>query len=312
MNKHPLISVLIATYNRQDILPRALNSVLRQPYRNIEVIIVDDASSDDTRNVVSSFNDPRIKYIRHEKNRGVACATNAAFKNSTGEYIAIIGDDDEWIDTDKLRMQLQAFLENRNEKIGVVCTGFRYVSERNGVTKKIVTPKEPRNLEEYILIQNALIASTTILMPRYVWKELGGYDEKVPRGVDSDLFRRLIFNNYKVHFIPQIMVNVYVDREDRMGLKDNIDLIYPHIESENLKFEKYPDKFKLYPKAKSGVLRKIGDHYLRLWKISGRYSDIEQARNYFKKSMFYNPCNYRSLIRYLITIFPGLTNLFVK
>jgi glycosyltransferase involved in cell wall biosynthesis len=89
----PLVSVLIPTYNRKWLLPRALQSVLTQTYRNVEVILVNDAG-EDVQDVVDKFNDPRIKYFQNEKNLDLAGTRNVALKHSTGDYICLLDDDD--------------------------------------------------------------------------------------------------------------------------------------------------------------------------------------------------------------------------
>lgn len=91
----PLISVVLTTYNRQNLLPRAVDSVLKGTYQNFELLIIDDASTDDTLEVVGSFKDSRIKYHRMESNRGVLRARNRGFDLATGDYITILDDDDE-------------------------------------------------------------------------------------------------------------------------------------------------------------------------------------------------------------------------
>ena len=93
--KNPLISVTIATYNRAHLLPRAINSVLNQTYQNFELIIVDDNSTDGTKEVVKSYTDRRIIYHRHEKNKGYLAARNTGWNFSQGEYNCQLGDDDE-------------------------------------------------------------------------------------------------------------------------------------------------------------------------------------------------------------------------
>ncbi len=90
-----LVSIIIPTYNRGYIIADALNSVLNQSYRNIEVIVVDDASSDGTEELVKSFGDGRISYIRHDANRGEAGATNTGILRSRGEFITFLDSDDE-------------------------------------------------------------------------------------------------------------------------------------------------------------------------------------------------------------------------
>ena len=105
-----LISINITTYNRSHLLARCLDSVISQTYKNIEIVIVDDYSTDDTANVVDQYiaRDPRIKYIRHKRNLGNAFSRNTAINNGTGKYVAFMDDDDVWIDSDKLVKQVKA------------------------------------------------------------------------------------------------------------------------------------------------------------------------------------------------------------
>lgn len=91
----PLVSVILATYNRSNLLPRAIDSVLRGTYANIELIVVDDASPDRTPEVVSRFKDSRIRYVRMPENGGVLRARNRGFDMATGDYVTILDDDDE-------------------------------------------------------------------------------------------------------------------------------------------------------------------------------------------------------------------------
>jgi GalNAc5-diNAcBac-PP-undecaprenol beta-1,3-glucosyltransferase len=98
MKAQPVISAIITTYNRAGLVPRAIESALYQTVREIEVIVVDDASTDDTARVVQSIQDSRICYVRHVSNRGLAAAgRNTGIRLARGEYIAFLDDDDIWL-----------------------------------------------------------------------------------------------------------------------------------------------------------------------------------------------------------------------
>ncbi|MGB3624622.1 MAG: glycosyltransferase family 2 protein, partial [Henriciella sp.] len=107
MKPGSLVSVVIPTYNRARTLRRAVESVLRQSYTNLELIVVDDASTDDTKAVLSSINDPRMRVITYEFNRGCAAARNIGARDARGEYLAFQDSDDEWL-ADKLSKQVAA------------------------------------------------------------------------------------------------------------------------------------------------------------------------------------------------------------
>lgn len=107
----PLISVIIPSYNRAHLINEACTSVLSQTYSNIELIIVDDCSTDNTKEVVSSIKDSRVHYYCLEKNSGACIARNLGIEKATGDYIAFNDSDDRW-HSDKLEKQISFLIEN--------------------------------------------------------------------------------------------------------------------------------------------------------------------------------------------------------
>lgn len=294
----PLVSVLIGTYDRSDVLDRAIESVLEQTYSNIEIIVIDDHSPESARDVVSSFDDP-ITFARHEKNRGWGAAMNTAFEHADGELLAMIGDDDRWCDQRKLEKQVEALRDKTCENVGIVCTGWRVVSEETGEVKSETAPERPANLTQHILGENRIIQSIGAVVTREAWETVGGTDEEIPRGIDSDLFRRIILDGYDVLFLTDPMIEIYVDRDDRMTRKQHPEDIWPHIESERAKLEKFPEAFNEYPASHARVLEKIGTHLIRIYRSTHDSDRLAQARRYFHKSLSYNPLHWKAAVRYL-------------
>lgn len=115
----PLVSVLISTYNRSRLLRRAINTVLMQDFRDFELVIIDDHSTDDTSQVVASFSDPRIRYIRNETNVGAKLGDRAhvqrfVYELMRGSYFVYLCDDDYWLFPDLLRRQVDIFQKSDN------------------------------------------------------------------------------------------------------------------------------------------------------------------------------------------------------
>lgn len=112
------MSVIIPTHNRADFLLKSINSVLRQTYRDIELIVVDDGSTDETLQVVSGLADRRVRLVRHEYKRGPSAARNSGLRNANGQYVAFLDSDDEWL-PEKLQKQIDAF-HQMPEDVGMI------------------------------------------------------------------------------------------------------------------------------------------------------------------------------------------------
>src|SRR4051812_7026351 len=103
------VSVVIPTFNRADLLPQAVDSVLAQSMSDLELVVVDDASIDDTPLVMERYaTDPRVRYLRNEQNSGIARSRNRGIEATSAPFIALLDSDDVWLDRDKLRVQLDA------------------------------------------------------------------------------------------------------------------------------------------------------------------------------------------------------------
>lgn len=139
-NNSPLISVIMPAYNSGNFIKKAIQSVRIQTYKNWELIIIDDYSSDNTRNIIKNFSklDKRIKYKFLKNNVGAAVARNEAIKISSGEYIAFLDSDDLWF-KDKLFKQLK-IMEEKNYFF--TSTGYMKINESDEDLKKAVIPHE--------------------------------------------------------------------------------------------------------------------------------------------------------------------------
>jgi len=244
------VSVNITTYNRANLLSRCISSVINQSYFELEIIIVDDCSNDDTKNVVKEFQkkDKRIKYFRHDFNKGNAYARNTALENCTGYYVAFMDDDDEWIDFDKIKKQVYFFENTKDSNLGIICTGVRRFRDENTSFDKVY--KKPDNLIYRILIGNSIIFNSTVMTKRSIMIEVGGFDTELPVGIDADFFRNCIVKyGYDVHFMDAITTGVH-EYGHRMTPIYNLSSLKKNISGIEMRLNKYSESFKLNSDAK--------------------------------------------------------------
>ena len=193
----PLVSVILPGYNRARTLPKAMQSVLVQNYANLELIVVDDASSDDTAAVVAACPDPRVRYLRHERNQGAAAARNTGLAVARGEIIAFQDSDDEWL-LDKLETQVAALLD-AGDDYGA-CFGGKILHGRDaggrfGDRRACYVPDAaPESLSgdiRPVLLRRNVISPQTMIMRRAVLERVGGFDTRLPCNNDWEFMLRL-------------------------------------------------------------------------------------------------------------------------
>lgn len=187
-SSNKLISVQICTYNRANLIKEAIQSVLDQTYENFEIIIIDDASTDNTEEVVKSFFDSRIKYFKNEKNLGIAKSRNLAVQKCSGEYIAILDSDDFWNDSKKLEKQIH-FLEN-NSLVGIIGTQAFKINLKGNIVGKLKKELKDKDIRKKILLTNQFVNSSVLIRKRVI-EEFGGYDENLSGIEDYDLFLKI-------------------------------------------------------------------------------------------------------------------------
>ena len=252
--KECLISVNVTTYNRGHLLKRCLDSVINQTYTNLEIIIVDDCSTDNTCEIVKKYQaeDHRIKYYSHETNKGLAHARNTAVSASNGDFIALMDDDDEWLDCDKITKQMAIFNKYAdNKNLGVVCSSVRLFSSINTYEDKVIVIDNPTVLASKMLYGNGIIYSPTVLMKKSLFESVGGYDTRLTRGIDSDLFRMAILKyNYDIHIMRDVTTGVHEYGSDRITKTDNINSLLKDSNTHMICLNKFKDQFNKNKTAK--------------------------------------------------------------
>jgi glycosyltransferase involved in cell wall biosynthesis len=199
----PKVSVVIPVYNRAVPVRRAIESVLSQTCQDFEVIVVDDASTDDSCAAVSSFADPRITLVRHERNRGGSAARNTGIGAGSAPFVAFLDSDDEWSPT-KVQRQLGVF-ETSAVPLGLVYTGTEYNFADGTVNVEI--PQPEADVSRALLTRNVVGGSSVAMIPRAVFETVGGFDESLPSSQDMDLWLR-VCSRYPSACIPEPLVKI--------------------------------------------------------------------------------------------------------
>lgn len=207
----PLVSVIIPTYNREDQIEMSVQSVLKQTYTNIEIIISDDCSTDNTEEVARRLasGNAKVKYYKTPHNGGPAKARNYAFQYAQGEYIAFHDDDDEW-HPDKLEIQMTKMLSDdsidmtfgkmvryyENQCLGIVDEDFDWDRKKD-------------NFPQEILMDN-YVGAPTIVIKREAFDRIGGFCEEIPSIEDWEFAIRAALE-LKVEFIPTPLMDIHVN-----------------------------------------------------------------------------------------------------
>ena len=183
----PLVSAIIPTQNRPEMLIRAINSVTRQTYRPIEIIVVDDGSACDIENQIRE--NPEIqgcRVIKNTRKPGAAGARNTGFYESRGAFVGFLDDDDEWL-PEKISKQIEAFQKSDN-RVGIVCTHDILIHNNiRHIRRRYLEGK----MYEALCREHIAGNTSNPLIRRYVLEEVGLFDEALPAGQDTDLWIRI-------------------------------------------------------------------------------------------------------------------------
>lgn len=296
------VSVVIPSYNCAQYLSRAINSVLQQSYSNFEIIIVDDGSTDNTGEIIASYNtNEKIKYF-YQSNGGVSTARNAGIRNSSGEYIAFLDADDYWA-KDKLEKQMKVFMADRNIKL--VHSNIFVFTEGNEeqihplsvrVDFNRLTTKE---LFIKILFWEVGIHHSTVVFEKKVWELLGGFDEKLSYlGCEDREFQLRLLKEYNIYFLKDCLA-YYMSRHK--SISKNIDNMHKARMYVIDKTVEETEFFKKIHITKKKVYSKL---FLRYGIRKFRARVTKEAISDFKISIGYYPFNLQAYIYIFCCLLP--------
>ncbi len=276
----PRVTVVIPTYNRASLLPRAIRSVLAQTFSDFELLIVDDASSDNTEEVVAGFAGPQISHIRRQRNRGLAAARNTGIAAARGEFIAFLDDDDEWLPR-KLETQVAIF-DAAPARVGAVHCGSVTIVSETGKTVVRLRPTCRGNLYPRLrYFPNFLsIGGSTLMFRRGCFGRVGLFDEQFVVHQQYEMWFR-VAREFEFESTPEVLVRCYLHGE-ASHISDNLPR---RIDATEKFVAKHFEELRKYPKD----LRR---HYLRIGMMCTHAGQPRAGREWLARSMrlgFFQP-----------------------
>lgn len=279
----PKVSVIILAHNLAHFVGEALQSVLDQTFMDFEVIVVDDGSTDNTREVVVRFTDPRVRYV-YQDNQERSAARNTGIRLAQGEYIAFLDADDVWL-PEKLALQVN-LLETRPE-VGLVYTGA-YVMENSRVFVEQKCKYRGRVVRPLLVVDNIVTGSaSTAMVRRECFDEVGLFDEASSVCEDWDAWLRIAMK-YEFDYVPQPLAKCRVHgtntqkQADRMK-QGTLAFFDKVLADPALHDEVWP----LRRRVRSLAFLMVGRAYYTA-------REMGMARRYFLKSLWFYPLQRRA------------------
>jgi glycosyltransferase involved in cell wall biosynthesis len=285
----PVVSVIVPTYNRAHVLGRAIRSVLDQTYPNLELVVVDDGSSDDTEDVVQAFGDARISYLRHDANRGGSAARNTGIRAAAGDYLAFQDSDDEWL-PDKLSRQLEVFATAEDERLGLVTCGL---IDLRGREQRVLLPRPAIWTRELFLTFECVPHGTPSLLVRLsAFPERVLFDERLPANQDWDYVFRLM-EHCTVACVPHPLFRAHRASTTHVSTGAN------RSTARSIFLEKYTSELSANP-------RLLALHHRQLGFYLAKSGDLASARRHLWRAVRADPKEPRSYAWSLGAVFGRL------
>ena len=201
MSDQPFVTVVIPTFNHAKLLRRALDSVVAQTFNNWEAIVINNFSTDETIEVVESYQDDRIKLINFKNNGVIAASRNQGIKNARGTYIAFLDSDDNWYSE-----KLQKCVEYANQGAQFICHGEKWINSDFSTREIMYGPANRANYLSLLFRGNCISTSATCIETALL-RSVDGFDEstEIVTAEDYDLWMRLAATNPKTVFIPEVL-----------------------------------------------------------------------------------------------------------
>lgn len=194
----PKVSIIIPTFNRPELLRRAMKSALNQTYSNVEVIVIDDHPESNQENLKKEF--PSVRFYQNSENMGGCYSRNRGIEESEGEYVNFLDDDDE-LSPDKVSMQIKKFRESQAEDLGFVTA---HAEDFRSGKKIIKNNSVSGNVYRQLLSGYAIAGIETMLIRKKCLMEVGGFDKNLQSSQEYDLMIRLA-EKYRVDFVDEIL-----------------------------------------------------------------------------------------------------------
>jgi len=244
---HPLISVIIAAYNADKYIKEAIDSVLNQTYKNFELIVIDDGSTDKTAQIAKSYKG-KLKYV-YKENGGVSTARNTGIKLAQGEFVAFLDADDVWIEN-KLHDQVEHL--NKNEDLAMIFTNMIIIDESGENVLGHFNSKESIPYDGFIFeyfLKKPVLYPSTLLIKKNVFEEIGYFNEKLKSCDDTDLFFRA-FQYVQVGLVEKELVR-YREVENSLSRsmrshECHITMLSEFLDNNPNILEKYEDLIDIY------------------------------------------------------------------
>lgn len=280
----PLVTVLTVTRNRGDLLRRCITSVLSQTYTNIEHIVVDGASTDNTDEVISEFNDDRLKYYKLDYNWPSAETQDFAISKCNGKYITFLDDDDEYLPS-KVEKEV-CLIESLTEDYGLVYCWMTYYDTKTNERIKTHSPQLKGDVSDEVVASPVISGTPTLMFRTDLFKQLGGWKSPDEIGLASDwelCARACQF--CKVDFVPESLVKVYINHGRVRQSEDRS--YYKNIYNRQIKFYNhfltfFAENFKRHPKL-------AVNHYYALAVSYKGLNNYTESIKYMFKALVSNP-----------------------
>jgi glycosyltransferase involved in cell wall biosynthesis len=284
----PAVSVILPTYNRADTIEASIRSVLCQSFADLELIVVDDGSSDATPRIISAIRDSRLQY-HVQPNLGACAARNRGIFLSRGQYIAFQDSDDHWT-LDKLDRQVSLMERSDSSNVLVYCPylGFR----RGGVTMhpKPDLPNTTGHTLPQLLMAN-FIGTPTMLAKADALRLIGGFDEELPRLQDWELAIRLcLVGEFAMVETPLVLARDSGESISRSGEANTVKALKRILAKHSALFQSLPEAFSKW-------------HY-RLAVGYFRLEDCPSARAALRQTLRFRPLHVRAWKAYVFGCYP--------